>query len=103
MSTSSTSEEVKFLHDDKENLAMRNARIPISKRTIVKPGPYVCLIEAATIDFMAEKTSMPVPKIHCAFGRKGTADIVEQRAQSQTVCAAWKNLQDAKQNSIFDC
>ncbi|EFE44535.1 hypothetical protein TRV_00671 [Trichophyton verrucosum HKI 0517] len=59
--------------------------IPISKHKIVKTGAWVHLTEAATMQFVAENTSIPVPKVHCAFVHKGRAYIVMERIRSPSI------------------
>lgn len=66
--------------------------VPISKNKIVKSGLYVHLTEAATMKFVAENTSIPVPKVHCAFVRKNRAYIVMERIHGDEIPAAFKRL-----------
>ncbi|KAF9773222.1 hypothetical protein IL306_008995 [Fusarium sp. DS 682] len=75
--------------------------IPISKNLIVKRGPFVHLTEAATMEFVAANTSIPVPRVHCAFVYKNRAYIAMQRIQGISLAAAWKDLSDAGRAHIF--
>ncbi|KAG9694574.1 hypothetical protein KCU95_g5652, partial [Aureobasidium melanogenum] len=43
----------------------------ISRKLIIKTGPWVDLTEAATMKFDPENTSIPAPKVHCSFVHKG--------------------------------
>ena len=111
-------------HDETEALAVNNAFIhrfltllalkttgrfygrngpcvPISQHLIVKTGPFAHLTEAATLKFLAEKTSIPVPRLHCAFVHKNRAFIVMERVQGVTLASAWKSLSDAQRDTIF--
>jgi hypothetical protein len=42
-----------------------SACVPISKSLVVKTDPFVHLTEAATLQFVARNTSIPVPRVHC--------------------------------------
>lgn len=75
--------------------------IPISKHLIVKASPFVHLTEAATLRFIAENTSVPVPRVHCAFVHRNRAYIVMERLQGDTFAKAWRTLTDADRESIF--
>ncbi|KAF5547552.1 serine threonine kinase [Fusarium phyllophilum] len=75
--------------------------IPISKSLIVKKGPFVHLTEAATMQFVAANTSIPVPTVYCSFVHKNRAHIVMQRIQGKTIADAWRDLSDADRSNIF--
>lgn len=75
--------------------------IPISKRLIVKSGPFVHLTEAATMSFVASRTSIPVPRVHCSFVHGNQAYIVMERIQGDSFPKAWKTLSKADVESIF--
>lgn len=76
--------------------------IPISKKKIIKTGPFVHLIEAATTKFVAENTSIPVPKIHCSFVYRNRAYIVMERIQGDELPTAWKKLSEGSRQKVFD-
>ncbi|KAG9501957.1 hypothetical protein J7337_007664 [Fusarium musae] len=75
--------------------------IPISKSLIVKKGPFVHLTEAATMQFVAASTSIPVPTVHCSFVHKNRAHIVMQRICGKSLAEAWRGLSEADLASIF--
>jgi hypothetical protein len=75
--------------------------VPISKHLIIKTGPFVHLTEAATLIFLAEKTSIPVPRVHCAFIHKNRAVIVMERIQGISVAQAWSSWSDADREAII--
>jgi hypothetical protein len=75
--------------------------IPISKNKIVKTGHSVHLTEAATMIYIAEHTSIPVPKVYCAFLHKNRAHIVMERIQGNDLASAWKGLQKETLWNIF--
>jgi len=76
--------------------------VPISKRLMVKTGPFVHLSEAATLRFVASKTSIPVPHVHCAFVHNNRAFIVMERIEGAMLGAVWNSLSAADQASIFE-
>jgi hypothetical protein len=76
--------------------------IPISKHLIVKTGPFVHLTEAATLKFVADNTTIPVPKVFCSFLHKDRAYIVMERIQGKSIPAAWKSLSEESRQKIFD-
>jgi aminoglycoside phosphotransferase len=77
------------------------ACIPISKNLIVKTGPYVHLAEAATMRFVADNTSLPVPKVFCSFLHKDRAYIIMERIQGEAIPTAWKNRSEKSREKIF--
>ncbi|KAK3695935.1 hypothetical protein LTR37_018230 [Vermiconidia calcicola] len=48
----------------------------------VKHGDLINLSEAASMEFVRQHTSIPVPKVHCAFERKGQTYIVMERIKA---------------------
>lgn len=75
--------------------------VPISPGRIVKTGPCVHLTEAATMKFVAENTSLPVPKIHWSFVHKHRAYIVMERIPGEEIPRAWRKLRDGALQQIF--
>ncbi|KAF1973272.1 kinase-like protein [Bimuria novae-zelandiae CBS 107.79] len=75
--------------------------IPISKAKILKTGLSIHLTEAATMCYIAQQTSIPVPKIYCSFLYKNRAHIVMERIKGEPLASAWKNLsQDSREKII---
>jgi fructosamine-3-kinase len=68
---------------------------------MVKTGPYVDLTEAATMKYIAENTSIPVPKVHCAFPHKGQSFIVMESIHGEEIPAAWNQLGEEGRAKIF--
>jgi aminoglycoside phosphotransferase len=48
----------------------------LTRGVCVKYGPFQHLSDAAAMQFIASHTSIPVPKVYCAFERKGITYIV---------------------------
>ncbi|TKA22544.1 hypothetical protein B0A50_08085 [Salinomyces thailandicus] len=74
---------------------------PISKNKIIKTDTRVHLTEAATMRFVAENTTIPVPKVHCAFVHKGRAFIVMERIQGQELAVAFKKLPKTDHHKVY--
>ncbi|KAI0401940.1 kinase-like domain-containing protein [Xylaria palmicola] len=75
--------------------------ISISKNKIVKTGYYAHLTEGATIQYLAENTNIPVPKVYCSFLHKKRAYIVMERIQGKTLPTSWKSLSKESLESIL--
>lgn len=61
----------------------------LTESICVKYGPLRHLPEASTMDFIARNTSISVPKVHCAFKRKGWTYIVMERVKGQSIAHGW--------------
>ncbi|KAK0938548.1 hypothetical protein LTR29_009862 [Friedmanniomyces endolithicus] len=70
---------------------------PISKTRIVKTGRRVHLTEAATMKFIAENTSIPIPKVYCS----DRAFILMERIHGEEIPTAWKRLQEPGRRKIY--
>lgn len=73
---------------------------PISKHIMIKTGYYVRLTEAVTMKFVAEHTSIPVPKVYCSFVHKDRVYIVMERIRGETVPRAWKSLPESARRKV---
>jgi len=69
-------------------LVLGRFRIPLIDRFVIKYGRNG-LAEAHTIQFVAETTSIPVPKIYCAFERQGDSYIVMKRVPGKILRYHW--------------
>ncbi|KAM0718393.1 hypothetical protein Q7P37_005463 [Cladosporium fusiforme] len=74
---------------------------PISKHAIVKTGFRVHLTEAATMKFVAENTTIPVPKVYCSFVHRGRAFILMERIQGDDIPSAWKRLAEPGRQKVY--
>ncbi|KAH0336345.1 kinase subdomain-containing protein, partial [Aureobasidium melanogenum] len=74
---------------------------PISRKLIIKTGPWVDLTEAATMRFIAENTSIPVPKVYCSFVHRDRTYILMERIQGEELPRAWARLEDQGRTKIF--
>lgn len=75
--------------------------IQISRNIIVKRDRFVHLTEAATMNFVAANTSIPLPRVHCAFVHNNIAHIVMERIDGQSLANAWPSLSDQDKKSIL--
>lgn len=75
---------------------------PLSRHMLVKTGSDVRLVEAATMQFVAEHANIPVPKVLSAFVRNGVAYIVMERIQGQELAKLWHHLSDQIRASLLD-
>ncbi|KAK3054679.1 hypothetical protein LTR09_004408 [Extremus antarcticus] len=69
-----------------------------ASQTRQKAGYFTDLTEAASMEFVRQNTSIPVPKVYCAFRRKsGRTYIVMQRSKSHKPAIGWqKRSEDSK-------
>ncbi|KAG9942170.1 kinase subdomain-containing protein, partial [Aureobasidium melanogenum] len=74
---------------------------PISRKLIIKTGPWVDLTEAATMRFIAENTSIPVPKVHCSFVHKGRTYILMERIKGEMIGKVLGALEEDDQRKVF--
>jgi serine/threonine protein kinase len=75
--------------------------VPISKHKIVKTGRRVHLTEGTTIKYLAEKTTIPVPKVYCSFLHRNRAYIVMERIQGEELPKAWKSMSEESLKGVF--
>ena len=75
--------------------------VPISKHKIVKTGHWVHLTEGATMKYLAENTTIPVPKVYCSFLRNNRAYIVMERIQGEELPRARKSLSKDSLEGVF--
>lgn len=74
---------------------------PISKHKIVKTGHRVRLTEANTMQFVAEHTSIPVPKVHCSFVHNDRVFIVMERICGEDIPLAWKGRPESSRRKVY--
>ena len=61
----------------------------LSRRLCVKYGSFRGLAEASSMRFVAKHTSIPVPRVYCAFSRKGRVYILMERIQGEILGQGW--------------
>lgn len=61
----------------------------IGRRVCIKTHPWLSLADAATLQFVAQHTSIPVPKVYCAFEHKGQVYIVMEFIKAYMLAYGW--------------
>ncbi|KAG5979465.1 hypothetical protein E4U55_005138 [Claviceps digitariae] len=74
--------------------------IPLSSRHILKTGRTVDLTEAATMQFVASRTNIPVPRVYCSFVRKGQTYIVMERIRAKTCAQVFLRMPQSQRDDI---
>jgi len=75
----------------------------LSKDLCVKYGQRTNLVEAQTMVFVARNTTLPVPKVHCAFVHKGCTYILMERINGQPLGKSWMQRSPASKLMILEC
>ena len=68
----------------------------------VKYGPSQHIAEAFAIQYIASHTSIPVPKVHCAFERKGITYIVMSKLPGISIAEAWHTRTDGSKAQLLE-
>lgn len=68
----------------------------------VKYGRFQHLSSAAMMQLIASNTSVPVPKIYCAFTRKGTTYIVMSRIDGVPIGEGWAERSKESKSSLLE-
>lgn len=82
----------------KHSIGFTGARI--SPGLMVKRGPGVKLEEAGNLEYVRNSTSVPVPKVHCAFTRRGCTYIVMDYIHGQTLWSWWQTASSESKESV---
>ncbi|MCJ1422036.1 hypothetical protein MMC32_008405 [Xylographa parallela] len=61
----------------------------LTSKLCVKYGYFQHISEAITMQFIADHTEIPVPRIYCAFSHKGRTFIVMERINGEYVGNGW--------------
>jgi hypothetical protein len=67
----------------------------------VKRGHEVHLSEAHTLISLAQNTTIPIPKVHCAFWRKEITFIVMSRMRGRGIGYGWKERDEKSKRRIL--
>jgi len=74
---------------------------PISKNKIIKAGRWIYLTEAATMRYIAQNTSIPVPQVYCSFVHKGRTFILMERIDGEVIPSAWRRLGEEGRKKVW--
>ena len=67
----------------------RGSVLLVSKGICIKYGRLINLSEASTMCFISQHTSIPVPKVICAFMRRDKTYIVMERIPGEMIGTTW--------------
>ncbi|MCJ1453918.1 hypothetical protein MMC28_004267 [Mycoblastus sanguinarius] len=73
----------------------------LSNNLCVKYGYFQHVSEASTMQFIANHAKIPVPKVYCAFSRKGCTYIVMERIGGDYVGNAWYGRSEESREHIL--
>ncbi|TVY67526.1 hypothetical protein LSUE1_G010020 [Lachnellula suecica] len=74
----------------------------VSEKLCVKFGSRVQLSEAWTLEFLRKHTSIPVPKVYCAFeGIKGRKYILMEHIDGEPIGDKWAEKSEAEKESLI--
>lgn len=68
----------------------------------IKVKPFESLAEARAMRFVAQNTSVPVPKVYCAFIYKGSTYVVMWRIQGKMAWYGWQSRSEQSKARILD-
>jgi len=74
----------------------------LSPKICVKYGYFQDVSEAVTMQFIAQKTIIPVPRVYCAFRHKEVTYIVMERLEGNYVGQGWVRRSKESKQIIFD-
>ncbi|KAF2245078.1 hypothetical protein BU26DRAFT_522197 [Trematosphaeria pertusa] len=89
------------LHTTAKFYSRGGLRVPISKHKIVKTGLRVHLTEGATLKYLAENTTIPVPKVYCSFLHRNRAYIVMERIRGEELPIILKTISKESLEGVF--
>lgn len=75
--------------------------LSLTAQLCVKIGGYTDFSEAATIEFIRKHTSIPVPKVYCAFRRGGKTYIMMESIPVMLAAACWERLTEELKKSLL--
>lgn len=80
---------------------MKGRVLMISKRMCIKANSSTNLSEASAMRFIAHHTSIPVPKVICAFKHGDKTYIVMERIEGTVVGRGWRLRSDESKTKIL--
>lgn len=84
-------------------LFKRNGNIIlVSSSLCIKATHWTRLAEASTMEFIRNNTDIPVPKVHCAFERKGRCYILMERLPGAHIAFCWAARSEASKASLLE-
>lgn len=68
----------------------------------IKVKPFSNLAEAHAMQFVAQHTSIPVPKVYCAFVHNGSTYIVMSKMDGEIAASGWLSRTEESKRRILD-
>ncbi|KAI0410623.1 kinase-like protein [Xylaria grammica] len=79
----------------------RPGGVLLGPNVCIKTGPFTTLAEAHVLRFVAAHTSIPVPRVYCAFSHRGRVYIVMERIDGVNVGRGWVRRSEESQRAIL--
>lgn len=79
----------------------RRSVLFLTSKICVKHHYLMQLCEAEAMRFIARNTSIPVPKVYCAFKRKGVTYIVMERIKGQDIRTDWSQRSSESREALL--
>ncbi len=73
----------------------------LTGKLCVKYGRRVDLSEASTMRFISRNTSIPVPKVVCAFTHSGRTYIVMEKINGEIIGSGWLNRSEQSKTTLL--
>ncbi|KAF4955404.1 hypothetical protein FGADI_4584 [Fusarium gaditjirri] len=73
----------------------------VSSKLCIKATAFTTLAEANTMRFVAQNTSIPVPRVYCSFKHKGRVYILMERVQGQDLSQNWSQRSEESKARIL--
>lgn len=73
----------------------------VSSKLCIKSTGFTTLAEAKSMQFIAQRTSIPVPKVHCSFQHKGRVYILMERINGGILGDGWLRRSEVSKAAIL--
>ncbi|PYI06129.1 hypothetical protein BO78DRAFT_344320, partial [Aspergillus sclerotiicarbonarius CBS 121057] len=80
---------------------LKGTVLMLTDRLCVKYGQHIDLSEAATMRFISKNTSIPAPKVLCAFTHEGCSYIVMERIKGDMIGMGWVNRSEESKTKLL--
>ncbi|KAK4197066.1 kinase-like domain-containing protein [Triangularia verruculosa] len=74
----------------------------VSSKRCIKAGAFTTLAEANAMRFVAENTSIPVPKVYCSFKHGDRVYILMERVPGRILSEDWSERSEESKARILD-
>ena len=73
----------------------------LTPKICVKYGTTMQLSEVAAMELVRKSTSVPAPKVHCSFRRKGVTYLVMERIEGDLIGSNWHQRTEASRAELL--